>query len=79
MKLPNKGEDKTPTRYLLSPNETCSTGNGSWLKDPNGNPQTAQVIAKTLGDSPQTDGKALLLKITSIQLIKHEEVDLMPA
>lgn len=45
-----------------------------WLKDANGNAQTAQVIAKTLGDSQQTDGKGLLLKITPIQHIKHEEV-----
>lgn len=45
-----------------------------WLKDPNGNPQTAQVIDKTLSDSPQTDDKVLLLKITPMQLIKHKEV-----
>jgi hypothetical protein len=38
-------------------------------KGPHGNPQTIQVIAKTIGCSHQIDSKASLLKTTPTQLM----------
>lgn len=35
---------------------------------------TTQAIAMVTGCSPQTDSKSLVLKTTSIQLTKHEEL-----
>lgn len=37
-----------------------------------------QVYAKMIGLMPQTDGKALLLKIVSVQFIVLREVELVP-
>ena len=42
-----------------------------------GDPQTNQTISKAISCSPQTVGKALLLKTTPIQLIEHREVELV--
>lgn len=36
------------------------------------------AIAKATGGSPQSDGQALLLKKTPVQLTKHGEADLLP-
>lgn len=43
-----------------------------------GSPQTSQAIEKAIACSPQTDAKALLLKMLSTQLIEHREVELVP-
>ena len=47
-------------------------------KSPRETPQTPQAIAKAIGCSPQTDGKALLLKTTPVQLTEPGEVNLVP-
>lgn len=43
-----------------------------------GTPQMIQAIDKTMGCSPQTDVKALLLKTTATQLIEQGEAKLTP-
>lgn len=71
----NKGNGKL-TRTLLSQNEASRAENGLHLteslakRDPS-EPQTSQVISKSLGHFLQTQGNALLLKITPSQLIEH--------
>ena len=39
--------------------------------------QTTQVIANTVGDSPKTDRKALLLNTISTRLTEYGEVELV--
>lgn len=56
-----------PARHLLPPCDISSAGNGLHIvkfgpKGSHGNPQVSQAIVKAIGSSPQTDGKALVLK-----------------
>lgn len=78
--MPNNGQDRT---HLLSPSKASSARNDlhlikcvPWEAPPH--TQITQDIAKALGCSPQTDAKALLLKTTPTQLIKHGELELIP-
>jgi hypothetical protein len=49
---------KTETQLDLSPSEASSTGNGLHLIElGNGNPQTTQAVAQTIGCSQQTDSR----------------------
>jgi hypothetical protein len=47
-------------------------------KDIRRNSESTQDVAKTIGNSPETDSKASLLKTTPIQFTEHAEVDLVP-
>lgn len=46
-------------------------------KGSHGNPKTTQAVAKTIGCSPQNDGKVQFAKTIPKQLIDLEEVDLV--
>lgn len=50
----------------------------SWPKGSFWNHQITQAVAKAMGYSVLTDGKAPLLKTTLIQLIVHGELKLVP-
>jgi hypothetical protein len=70
-----------PIRYLMSPAkhpvpEMDCIQFSCWLKGPNGYPQTHQNVAKIIGNSPQSDGKALLLKKLLTYVIEHREEEL---
>ena len=41
-------------------------------------PQTTESVAKTMGCSPQTNSKNLLLQVTAVQLIDYGEVKGVP-
>lgn len=83
MELPNNGEDRTPTGHRSSSNEASNTGTGlhiiellapGFLWEPPNKPS----CCKAVGCSPQTDSKALFLKITPTQLTQHGEGELVP-
>jgi hypothetical protein len=48
------------------------------IYQPNGNPQTTQVLANQIDCSPQSDSKTPMMKTISTQLIEHGEVELVP-
>lgn len=50
MKLPNNEWYRAPTEHLPPPSKSSSAENG--------NLQTMEPVAKAVGASPQTDGKA---------------------
>lgn len=53
----------------------------NWVADQRGpsqgNHQTTQAVAKTIGCSPQTDSKTLLQKTITTQVIEYEGVELV--
>ena len=84
MEPPNiEGEDKSPTRPLSPLCETSNTRNGLYLiellaRGAPWKPQTTKAISKVIVCSPQTDGKALLLKTTLTYFTEHREIKLVP-
>ena len=58
---------------IMSYIKSSSCSRGSY-----GNHQTTQAISKSIGGSPHTDSKALVLNTTATQLTKHNEAELMP-
>lgn len=58
MESPNNGGDIVPARHLSPLNKSFSARNGLYLikllaKEPHGDSQTTQAIAKTIGCTPQ--------------------------
>ena len=83
MKSPNNREDSSATGHHLSPNEASSIGFVLHLiellaKGAEGNSKITQAVAKTVGFSPQTDSKFLLLKRTLTKDIKHGVIEPFP-
>lgn len=83
MKSPNNEVDRVPTSHFLSPNEASSTRTGLNLtrllaKGSHENPQSTEVVVKTISCSPKTDSRSPLPKTTVIQLTEHGEGELVP-
>lgn len=77
IKLLNNGVDRAPAAQLSPLNEVSSAGNrlyllSCWSKGPHRKQQTTQVVETSIGCSPPTDGKDLLLKI---ELTEHGEFE----
>lgn len=69
MESSNNEGDNATSRHLMAPSETSHIRTrmgyiylSYWPKGPHGNLQMSQVVAKTIGWSLQTGGKALLPK-----------------
>lgn len=83
MESPNNRGGKAPIRHLLLPTQISHSRSESHLiellaKGLHKKPQTSLSIAKATGCSPQTNGKALLLKTMPTYLIEYGEVELVP-